>query len=182
MGKIMSSYSKGVLVDIPLAATEGFRAIPRLYGEEVEDYQVRDWKSGALVGGKNFAHDIREGITGIWTQPRRGADEGALGVAKGIMKGTIGFTTMLPSGMCDILCGIESRIVLILTATLGLIAYPAHGICKSLHTAVRSKTRKQIVKSRHREAEYMMQRMGQSLDRRSVMQTFDVLKREAQGG
>lgn len=88
-----------MIVDIPLAATEGLRAVPRLYGEDVEDYQVRDWKSGALAGGKNFAQNMREGLTGIWNQPRKGADEGALGVAKGIMKGTIGFTTMVPSGM-----------------------------------------------------------------------------------
>ncbi|KAH8423773.1 putative sterol glucosyltransferase [Aspergillus melleus] len=162
-GKLLSSYSKGIIVDIPLAATEGLRAVPRLYGEEVEDYQVRDWKSGALAGGKNFAHNMREGFTGIWNQPRKGADEGALGVAKGIMKGTIGFTTMVPS------------------AALGLVAYPAHGLCKSLHTAVKSKTRKQIVKSRHREGAYIMRSMGtQGLDRRSVMQTFDSLKREAQ--
>lgn len=70
----------------------------------------------------------------------------------------------------------------LIAAALGLVAYPAHGICKSIHTVVRSKTRKQIAKSRHREGHYMIRSRGQGVDRRSVMQAFESLKREAQNG
>jgi hypothetical protein len=38
---------------------------------------------------------------------------------------------------------------------LGLVAYPGQGICKSIRTAVRSKTRHIIQKAKHREGEYL---------------------------
>lgn len=99
VGNFLGSYYKGILVDIPLATTEGLRAVPRLYGEDVKDYAVKDWKSGAIAGGKNFAHGMTKGLTGIFTQPYKGGvEEGALGVAKGFAKGTLGLTTKMSSG------------------------------------------------------------------------------------
>lgn len=99
VGKFIGSYYKGVLVDIPLATTEGLRAVPRLYGEDVKDYNVNDWKSGALAGGKNFAHGMSRGLTDFVRQPYNGVvEDGPLGVAKGFAKGTIGLTTKMSSG------------------------------------------------------------------------------------
>lgn len=100
-GKFTGTYFKGVVVDIPHAAAEGFRQVPRLYGEKPKDYgEVRDWKSGALMGGKNFVDGMTDGLTGIFTQPLKGArEEGALGAAKGFTKGAIGLATKVPSGM-----------------------------------------------------------------------------------
>ncbi|KAB8271619.1 hypothetical protein BDV30DRAFT_213293 [Aspergillus minisclerotigenes] len=159
-GKFMKHVYKGVIVDIPLAATEGLRAVPRLYGEEVEDYAVRDWKSGAIAGGKNFTQGMREGFTDIFTQTHKGAkEEGAVGMAKGFLKGTLSIGTKVPS------------------AALGLVAYPAHGITKSLHTVIRSKTRKQIVQARLREGQYIARKVAKpGIDHALVMQTFDALK------
>ncbi|RMJ21082.1 hypothetical protein PHISP_08050, partial [Aspergillus sp. HF37] len=98
VGNFLGSYSKGVLVDIPLATTEGLRAVPRLYGEDVKDYNVTDWKSGALVGGRNFAHGMRRGLADFVRQPYMGrVEDGALGAAKGFAKGTIGLTTKMSS-------------------------------------------------------------------------------------
>ena len=86
-------------MDIPLATTEGLRAVPRLYGEDVEDYVVRDWKTGAAVGGKNFAHGMTKGLTGFFTEPiKGGAKEGPMGLVKGFAKGTLGIATKMPSG------------------------------------------------------------------------------------
>lgn len=99
VGKFLGSYYKGVLVDIPLATTEGLRAVPRLYGEDVKDYNVKDWKSGALAGGRNFAHGMSRGLADIVRQPYKGGvEDGPVGVAKGFAKGTIGLTTKMSSG------------------------------------------------------------------------------------
>lgn len=99
VGNFLGSYYKGVLVDIPLATTEGLRAVPRLYGEDVKDYDVKDWKSGALAGGRNFAHGMSRGLADIVRQPYKGGvEDGAKGAVKGFAKGTIGLTTKMSSG------------------------------------------------------------------------------------
>lgn len=100
LGKVMGHFYKGMLVDMPLAASEGLRAVPRLYGDEVKDHgDVRDWKSGTTVAGKNFAHGMTEGFSDLWTQPYKGGQkEGAKGVMKGLAKGTLGATTKISSG------------------------------------------------------------------------------------
>ncbi|KAF5858188.1 hypothetical protein ETB97_004690 [Aspergillus alliaceus] len=159
-GKFMKYMYKGMLVDIPLATTEGLRAVPRLYGEEVEDYAIRDWKSGAIAGGKNFGQGMFEGLTDIFTQTHKGAkEEGAMGMAKGFLKGTVSISTKVPS------------------AAIGLVAYPAQGISKSLHTVIKSKTRKQIVKARLQEGQYMARKVPRpEVDPALVMQIFDTLK------
>lgn len=101
VGKFIGSVYKGLIIDIPLATTEGLRAVPRLYGEEVKDYgRVTDWKSGGIVAGKNFVGGMADGITDLFMQPYKGGkEEGALGVAKGIAKGTLGITTKCSAGM-----------------------------------------------------------------------------------
>ena len=48
---------KGGMVDVPLALAEGFRNVPRLWGEKVEEQEeINGWKSGAAVAGK-VRHD-----------------------------------------------------------------------------------------------------------------------------
>lgn len=91
---------KGLLVDIPLATTEGLRNIPALYGDTVRDHgSVTDWKSGAMVGGKAFMYGMGEGLTDIFTEPYRGGKkEGALGVVKGVGKGSVTMLTKTSYG------------------------------------------------------------------------------------
>lgn len=86
---------------MPLAVSDGLRAVPRLYGDEVKDHRnIKDWKSGATFAGEYFAHGMGEGLTDIFTQPYKGGQkEGAKGVMKGIAKGFVGATTMVSSGM-----------------------------------------------------------------------------------
>lgn len=143
-GKLNVAFFKGCIVDIPLAATEGFRAVPRLYGENVDDYgKVEDIKSGVTVAGRNFAHGMTDGFTGLFTQPYDEAKkEGALGFAKGLGKGTLGFVTKTAS------------------ATLGVVAYPGQGITKSIRHAARSETRKMIRDRKSTEGEYLARRFG----------------------
>ncbi|KAJ5719871.1 hypothetical protein N7493_006749 [Penicillium malachiteum] len=124
-----------VVVDIPHAAAEGFRQVPRLYGDKPKEYEsVKDWKSGAIFGGKNFVDGMSEGFSGLITQPIKGGkEEGALGAVKGFAKGNIGLATKVPS------------------AGIGLVAYPLHGISKNIDAALRSNSQKAIVNARLRQ-------------------------------
>lgn len=90
-----------MLVDMPLAVSEGLRAVPQLYGDEVVDHgHIKDWKTGMTFAGKNFSHGMSEGFSDVFTQPYKGGQrEGALGVLKGLAKGTLGMTTKVSSGM-----------------------------------------------------------------------------------
>lgn len=101
-GKFSASYFRGVVVDIPHAAAEGFRRAPRLYGEKPKDYgTVHDWKSGMKVGGRNFVGGMTGGVKGIITEPVKGAIEGGRrGAVKGLARGTMGMATKMPSGEC----------------------------------------------------------------------------------
>ncbi|KAJ5153749.1 UDP-glucuronosyl/UDP-glucosyltransferase [Penicillium coprophilum] len=157
-GKFTGSYFKGVVVDIPHAAAEGFRQVPRLYGETPKDYGViQDWKSGAIVGGRNFVDGMSDGFTGLFTQPVDGAkEEGALGAIKGFAKGTIGLATKVPS------------------AGIGLVAYPFQGITKSIESAFRTQTRKSIVNARLKSGFYQTSRMQiTDEERHEILQSFD---------
>lgn len=100
VGGFFKAYTKGVLLDIPLSAADGLRAVPRLYGEEVKDHEaIRGWKSGAVAGGKGFVTGIAGGMTDLVIQPYKGAaKEGAVGAAKGLGKGTAGFVSKVLSG------------------------------------------------------------------------------------
>jgi hypothetical protein len=100
VGRFFHHYAKGMLLDIPMAATEGLRAVPKLYGDEVPDRrQITDWKSGAIVAGTNFQEGIVGGFTDLVRAPIQGGrEQGALGVAKGAGKGLVGMTTKVTSG------------------------------------------------------------------------------------
>lgn len=89
-----------MLIDMPLAVSEGFRTVPRLYGDEVKDHgKIHDWNSGASFAGKNFFHGMVDGISDIFTQPYNGGqEEGAKGVIKGLAKETLTVTTKVSSG------------------------------------------------------------------------------------
>ena len=53
IGKFHSSFFKGMLVDMPLAVTEGLLAVPKLCGDQHVDHApVTDAKSGFVVAVK----------------------------------------------------------------------------------------------------------------------------------
>lgn len=99
-GKFSGTYLRGVIVDIPHAAAEGFRRAPQLYGEKPKEYgHVSDWKSGVKVGGKNFVGGMAGGVAGMFTEPLKGAlDGGKDGAIKGLTRGALGMATKMPSG------------------------------------------------------------------------------------
>lgn len=100
VGGFFKHYSKGVLVDIPLAFAEGSRALPKLYGEQVRDYgTVTDWKSGLVVSGKTLFLGLGEGFADLAVKPIEGTiQSGLTGGVLGLAKGFIGFSTKVSSG------------------------------------------------------------------------------------
>ncbi|KAF9242215.1 CAZyme family GT1 [Penicillium roqueforti] len=146
VGRIIAYYYKGVLVDIPGAVNEGLRAVPRLYGEEVKDYDnIRDFKSGVAAASDNFRNGFTTGFADIFRQPYEGAQkDGFMGAIRGFVQGPIGMGTKAASG------------------ALGLIAYPGQGLAKSLHSAMHSKTRNQLLKARLTESEYLARQSGKA--------------------
>jgi hypothetical protein len=121
-GKLFIGLSRGALVEIPVAAADGLRAIPQIYNHEVKDYgKATDWKSGVVVAGKTFSYGIYEGFTDIFIQTYQGKKkQGAAGVAKGLAKGLVSMTTKTTAGV------------------IGLVAYPAQGISNSIRTVMKS--------------------------------------------
>jgi len=65
-----------------------------------------------------------------------------------------------------------------ISAALGLVAYPAHGMMKSLYTATHSKTRKRIVEARRREGKYLEQHSDKGrVGRQVVLRKFELQQR-----
>ncbi|PQE13488.1 glycosyltransferase family 1 protein [Rutstroemia sp. NJR-2017a WRK4] len=83
-------------IDLSMSITEGFHNAPKLWGDDTvrAPQKVSDLKSGAKAVGKEFAFGWYDGVTGLVTQPLKGAQkEGASGLLKGIGKGIGGFLT-----------------------------------------------------------------------------------------
>jgi hypothetical protein len=160
-GKFTGGLYKGFIVDLPLATTEGFRNIPRLYGEEVKDHgEVTGVMSGFQVGGKNFVHSLADGLSDPFKQTYAGGKkEGALGYAKGFGKGMAGLVTKTGS------------------AALGIVAYPGDGICKSLRYMAKSKTRKQVRMSKLAETEGMGGKSSMDVNAMALVQEFGRLRK-----
>ena len=53
IGRFHSSLFKGTMVDIPMAVTEGFLAVPKMCGEPQPSHApISDVQSGLMVAGK----------------------------------------------------------------------------------------------------------------------------------
>ncbi|KAG7062174.1 hypothetical protein JMJ76_0006452 [Colletotrichum scovillei] len=160
VGKGFASMSgaivKGGLVSMPLAITEGLHNAPSLYGDRVRDNgKVEDWKSGGAVAAKTFGTGFYDGLTGVFTDPYKGAKEGgALGLAKGVATGSFGL--ILKPG----------------AAMFGLVAYPAQGIHKSLKA--RTGRSHEVLKAKTALLDHdQRQNNGNPRDGSKVLQVFD---------
>ncbi|KAF7324784.1 Glycosyltransferase family 1 protein [Mycena kentingensis (nom. inval.)] len=142
VGAFVGSVVKGLVVDVPLAMTEGMRNVPSMYGQVPQDHgQVTGWASGAAVAGKTFATEFTTGLADVFVQPYKGArEEGLIGLVKGTGKGVVN-ATFKTTG-----------------AAMGLVAYPGLGIWRSLRATAHDGTRQEIVKARHREGEWLFVR------------------------
>jgi hypothetical protein len=120
-------------MDLSLGITEGFHNAPKLWGDETvrPPQKVSDIKSGARAIGKEFAFGFYDGVTGLVTQPWKGAQkEGTSGFFKGIGKGIGGFVAK-PGA-----------------ALFGIPAYMMKGVYKEVQGLFGSNVQNYIVVSR----------------------------------
>jgi hypothetical protein len=137
---------KGLVVDIPLAAAEGMRALPQLYGDHSYSNRkpITDWKSGSVVGAQSFADGIWQGTSDIFSQTfARKKQEGAKGVAKGLGMGLVSLTAKTSA------------------AAVGLIAYPCQGVYRSLYTVTHRATRDLVNEVKLEEADWLNTQAGE---------------------
>lgn len=127
---------------------------------------------------------MSEGFSGAFTQPYKGGQrQGAVGVLKGLAKGTLGMTTNVSSGtLCTSLIGCNchpEKETDWATAALGLVAYPADGMIKSLYTATHANTRKQIIRARLKEGRYLAEHLPKArANCQSILRAFEIRARK----
>jgi UDP:flavonoid glycosyltransferase YjiC (YdhE family) len=92
-GRFARAVAQGP-VDISVNLTRGMHNIPKLWGDTTVRPQERvsDFRSGVKAVGREFGFGFYDGITGLVTQPWKGAQQrGASGFVKGVGKGIGGF-------------------------------------------------------------------------------------------
>ena len=163
-GKAGNTILKGGLVDIPFALAEGLRNAPAMYGDKPRDFgPVTDWKTGGIVAGKGLVFGLYDGISGLVTEPVKGAKkEGALGALKGFGRGLGGMYWKPNAGLA------------------GLLGYTMQGIYKSVYSAIHTGTRKTIAKARREEGAWLLTRAraDQSIDLRQIVTAFEEIKKD----
>ena len=106
VGGFFKFFFRGMLVEMPLAATEGLRSLPGWYGGEIRDIgKVTGLKSGVVVAGKNLRYGIEDGFMDLVREPLVGGRTGgAFGALKGVGKGSISMISKVSSGMFPFSC------------------------------------------------------------------------------
>lgn len=100
VGRIVTTGVKSPM-NFCLGLAKGFRNIPRLYNDDTvrSIEKVTDFNSGVRVASKELGFGLYDGISGLLTQPMRGAQkEGAAGLIKGVGKGIGGLIAKPAAG------------------------------------------------------------------------------------
>ncbi|KAI1198521.1 hypothetical protein F5X97DRAFT_299379 [Nemania serpens] len=116
-----------------MGLARGFRNAPNLYNDDTirPTEKVTSFSSGLKVAGKEFGFGLFDGITGLVTQPLKGAEkEGSAGLLKGFGKG-IGGLILKPAA-----------------AVWSLPAYTMAGVHAEIRTMFAQSAHKYIVASR----------------------------------
>ncbi|KAL8888808.1 MAG: hypothetical protein Q9215_003835 [Flavoplaca cf. flavocitrina] len=132
IGRIVGAGLKSPM-DFTLSLARGFHNAPRLYGDESVRHpdKVTGIQSGLRTAGKEFGYGVYDGVTGLVTQPIKGAkQEGVAGFVKGFGKGIGGFL-LKPSA-----------------AFMSLPAYTFSGIYKELQKQFGSSVQNYVVAAR----------------------------------
>ncbi|CAK5273757.1 unnamed protein product [Mycena citricolor] len=154
--RFLGTGLRGMILDMPLAVTEGMRNVPRLYGDEVKDMgPVDGWKSGSVMAGKNFVSGVYEGLTDIVVQPYKGAKSGGvLGATIGAGKGAVSLATKP------------------ISAALGLVFYPGQGVYKSVWKATHADTKRDVLDASREEGRWLLAQQPTNIDYSWVISSF----------
>lgn len=120
-------------MDMSVSFTKGFHNMPKMWGDDTVRPQekITDFKSGMRALGKEFGYGWYDGLTGLVTQPMKGAKkEGAAGFAKGVGKGIGGFITKLGA------------------AHLSIVGYTMKGVHKEVQSLFGNNVENYIITSR----------------------------------
>jgi hypothetical protein len=110
---------------------------------------------------------LYNGVAGLITEPSKGLrEEGAVGFAKGLGKGTAGLLTKTTTGMLGT-CDFYVQTLIYVTASVGIFAYPAQGIYKSIVTSSNPRLLQEKVATRNGALLYVDDGL-----RRQVLQRF----------
>lgn len=104
VSRIVSAGIKSPM-DFTMALAKGFHNAPKLYGDDTvrPAERITGVQSGFKAAGKEFHYGFYDGITGLVTQPLKGAEkEGAAGFFKGAAKGIGGLILKPTAGIWGI--------------------------------------------------------------------------------
>ena len=104
VSRIVSAGIKSPM-DFTMALAKGFHNAPKLYGDDTvrKPERITGIQSGFKAVGKELNYGFYDGITGLVTQPLKGAEkEGAAGFFKGAAKGIGGFLLKPAAGIWGI--------------------------------------------------------------------------------
>ncbi|KII89415.1 glycosyltransferase family 1 protein [Plicaturopsis crispa FD-325 SS-3] len=101
--KTTTAIPKGVM-EIVISIHDGFRNVPKLYGSKVrQPGKVTDFSSGVKEAGKGLFYGYYDGITGLVTEPMRGAKEGGfVGAIKGSARSFVNATMRPAAGIVGV--------------------------------------------------------------------------------
>lgn len=120
-------------VNISVNLTRGMHNIPKLWGDDTVRPQERvsDMKTGVKAVGREFGFGFYDAITGLVTQPIKGARErGAGGFVTGVGKGVAGFVPKMGA------------------ACLGILSHTLQGASKEVQKLFGNDVQSHIVASR----------------------------------
>lgn len=161
VGRIIGAGLKSPM-DFTLGLAKGFHNAPKLYGDDTvrKGEKVTDFQSGLKAAGKEFGFGMYDGITGLVTQPMKGAKkEGAAGFFKGIGKG-IGGIALKPAA-----------------AIYGIPGYTMQGVYKEVQKQFGSTVQNYIISARTAQGfdEYQASTLE---ERQDVIRRWTVLQKD----
>ncbi|KAK4499727.1 hypothetical protein PRZ48_007913 [Zasmidium cellare] len=148
-------------MEMSVGITKGFHNAPKMWGDDTVRPQERvtDMKSGMIAMGREFGLGWYDGVTGIVTQPWRGAQkEGTAGFFKGVGKGIGGF--LVKPG----------------AASMGLMSHPFKGIHKEVQKHMNANVQSYIVASRAAQG-YEDWRQSSDAEKEDVIERWKLIQK-----
>lgn len=144
VGRIVGAGLKSPM-DFTMALAKGFHNAPKLYGDDTvrPAENITGVKSGLMAASRGFGFGVYDGITGLITQPLRGAEkDGAVGLIKGIGKG-VGGLILKPGA-----------------AIWGLPGYAMTGVYKEIQKNFGSNVQNYLIAARTTQGQFEAQQLS----------------------